>query len=89
MDAAGVTATRNGSGPASARLGLVIALIALIGAFATAGEASAGELAYKGCITGDSKHPTGAGACTEIPDATPDGIYSGLGPALSILGPTT
>lgn len=87
MGVADGRATTHCSGRSGVCLGVTVALIALIGAFATAGEANAGELAYKGCITGDSDHPTGPGACTAIPSASRDGIYSGLGPALPLVSP--
>jgi len=43
-------------------------------------DAQAGELAYKGCITGNTQPgPSGSGACAQIPSATSGGRLSGLG----------
>ena len=74
-----MTAKGNRAARAISGAGLAVVVIVLVGAFAAAGEARAGELAYKGCITGDSDRSTGPGACTEIPSSSHDGIYSGLG----------
>jgi hypothetical protein len=79
MSEVGMSAKGDHGARAISGAGLAVALVALIGAFAAAGEASAGELAYKGCITGDSGHPSGPRACIEIPSASPNAVYSGLG----------
>src|SRR5512144_2046729 len=69
MREAPMTAKGNRAARAISGAGLAVVVIVLVGAFAAAGEARAGELAYKGCITGDSDHSTGPGACTEIPSS--------------------
>jgi hypothetical protein len=42
-------------------------------------DPATGALTYRDCITGDQRSgPSGSGACTEIPSATPEGQGSGL-----------
>jgi DNA-binding beta-propeller fold protein YncE len=65
-----------GRGPATA-IALVIASLGLVAG--PPAPASAGELVYKGCITGNTGvGPHGFGACAQIPSASRYGTGSGL-----------
>jgi DNA-binding beta-propeller fold protein YncE len=56
-------------------------------AIATFARNPNGKLAYRGCITGDTRvGPSGSGACAQIPTATDFGTGSGLDSAGEFLG---
>ena len=63
-------------------------MLGLIGvtAISAPARARAGELVYKGCISGKTGNgPAGAGACAQIPSATRYGTGSGLGYPRSVV----
>lgn len=51
-------------------------------------DPEAGELAYAGCLTGDTDlGPEGSGACEEVPGATANGLGSGFSPGSLAMAP--